>query len=278
VTLTDFCPTLSNLVILASIFLIYFEKKSKIWALIIFLLAGFLGIASFNLPTPQPLLPLFTGLFGISSLITSLTKKQEIPKQKIRKIRKIKIKLKSFYQSLFAALLASPLVAFLPGLGSGQAAVIGSEVTGDLNQKEFLVLLGAINTIVMGLSFLTLYAVGKARTGTAVAISQITQLSLSNLVYILGTIVLAGTAAFFITIYLTKVFALHIHKLNYQYLSSTIIAILIILTTYFSGIYGLLILAVSSVLGLTCILLGIRRTHLMGALMIPVIFFYIRLF
>ena len=38
------------------------------------------------------------------------------------------------------------------------------------------------------------------------------------------------------------------------------------------------ILAVSSALGLTCILLGIRRTHLMGALMIPVIFFYIRLF
>lgn len=264
------------ILITASFFLIYFEKKSKrIWATIIFFLAGFLGIATLNLPTNQPLLPLFTGLFGISSLITSIMKKQKIPKQKITKLRKLKIKIKSLLKPIFASLLASPFVSFLPGLGTGQAAVIGSEVTGDLNQKEFLTLLGAINTIVMGLSFITLYAVGKARTGTAVAISKITDLSLSDLALVLTTILIAGTASFFITIYLAKFFSKHITKINYKYLAYFIIGILIILTIIFSGFYGLLILIASTILGFTTIQLGIKRTHLMGALMLPIILLYL---
>jgi len=264
-----------HILVIASIALIYFEKNSKKWAIIIFLLAGFLGIASMNLPTRQPLLPLFTGLFGISSLITSIAKKQKIPKQRISKLKNIKIKKKSFFKTMFASMLASPLVAFLPGLGTGQAAVIGSEVTGDLNQKEFLILLGAINTIVMGLSFITLYTVGKARTGTSLAIQQLLTLSFIHLFYILATITIAGIFSFFITIKLSKIFAKNIHKYNYKKLSYIIIILLTLLTLYFSGIYGLLILITSTFLGLTTILLNIRRTHLMGALILPTILYYI---
>ena len=263
------------ILILASIFLIYFEKKSRILAILIFFLSGFLGIAAFNLPMQQPLLPLFTGLFGVSSLITSILKKEPIPKQRLIKLRNIKIKIKSIFKPIFASLLAAPMVSFLPGLGAGQAAVIGSEVTGDLNQKEFLILLGAINTIVMGLSFVALYAIGKARTGAAIAISQIIKLEISDLFYILGAILIAGIASVFITIFLAKKIAINIHKVNYKYLSYTIISILIILTLAFTQIYGLIILGVSTALGLTCIRFGIRRTHLMGALLVPIILIYL---
>lgn len=263
------------ILILASIFLIYFEKQSKIWAIIIFLLAGFLGIAAFNLPTNQPLLPLFTGLFGISSLVTSLMKKQKIPRQRIRKLKNIRIKKKSIGKSIFAAIISSPLVSFLPGLGSGQAAVIGSEVVGDLDQKEFLMLLGAINTIVMGLSLIALYSINKSRTGIAATIKQIITLTPLNLGFVLATIIIAGAISFFLTIYLAKFFSKNIHKVNYKNLAIIIIAILMILTLLFSGISGFLILIVASFLGFTCIQLGIRRTHLMGALLIPVILLYL---
>lgn len=185
------------ILILAALFLIYFEKKSKFLGIFIFILSGFLGLASFSLPLEQPLLPLFTGLFGISSLITSIMKKEKIPKQTITKLKNIRLGFKSIIKTLFASALASPLVSFLPGLGTSQAAIIGSEVVGDLDQKEFLFLLGSINTIVMGLSFTALYAVGKARTGTAVAISQLVTLSFSNLMYILATITITGFISFF---------------------------------------------------------------------------------
>ena len=264
-----------HILIIASIALIYFEKNSRTWAIIIFFMAGFLGIATLNLPTKQPLLPLFTGLFGISSLITSIMKKQQIPKQKISKLKTLKIKKTSFAKTIFASMLASPLVSFLPGLGTGQAAVIGSEVTGDLNQKEFLVLLGSINTMVMGLSFITLYTVGKARTGTSLAVQQLLALSFNQLFYILATITIAGVISFFITLRLSKLFAKHIHKFNYKKLSYTIIILLTILTFYFSGFIGLLILITATFLGLATILLNIRRTHLMGALILPVILLYL---
>jgi len=263
------------ILIIASIFLIYFEKSSRIWAAIIFLMSGLLGIASFSLPLKEPLLPLFTGLFGVSSLITSITKEQKIPKQKILPIKQIKLPLHSFLKSVFASVIASPLCSFLPGLGSGQAAVIGSEVIGDLNRKEFLVLLGAINTIVTGLSFITLYTIGKTRTGVAVAVSKVIELNLSDLWKIIGAIVISGILAFFITLFLSKKFSKKISKINYRILSWIIIAILFVVCFVFSGWIGIILLAVSTVVGLTCIYAGIRRTHLMGCLLIPTILLYL---
>ena len=68
-----------------AILLIYNEKESKIKAIMIFILAGFLGLASLNLDIKQPLLPLLTGLFGTSTIIHSIKSKTIVPKQKIKK-------------------------------------------------------------------------------------------------------------------------------------------------------------------------------------------------
>jgi putative membrane protein len=268
------------ILILTSISLIYFEKNSKLLALFIFLLSGILGIITFNISSPQPLLPLFTGLFGTSSLITSLIKKQKIPQQKIIKIKNLFPETRQYLKAIIASLIGAPLVSFLPGLGTGQAAVIGSEVIGDLSEKEFLIQIGAINTLVIGLSFFTLYAVDKARTGTTKAIQQListstTILTFNNLYYILATILITGIIAFFLTIFLAKFFSIHIHKINYKFLSYSIILLLTILTLLFSHFYGILILITATALGLTCIQLNIKRTHLMGALIIPIVLLYL---
>jgi putative membrane protein len=256
-------------------FLIYFEKNNRFLAFLIFIISGVLGVATFNLPLKENLLPLFTGLFGISSLITSIMKKQALPSQTITPLKEIKVPIESLKKSFLASIIASPLCSFLPGLGSGQAAVIGSEVIGELNQKEFLVLLGTVNTLVTALSFLTLYSINKARTGVAVAVGKLLELKASNLGIIIIIIVLAGMFAFFATIQIAKVFSRIINKINYFFLSLGILILLIALVIYFSGWLGLLVSLISSSLGLVCILLGIRRTHLMGCLLIPALLFYI---
>lgn len=263
------------ILILASAFLIYSEKSSRLWALLIFLLSGVLGLATINLPVKETLLPLFTGLFGISSLITSIAKKQKIPKQTISKLKNIRIKFSSFTKALSASIIASPLCSFLPGMGSGQAAVIGSEVVGQLNRKEFLVLLGSISTIVTGLSFITLYTIDKARTGIAAAIQEIMSLTIPDLAIITLTIIISGVISFFLSIYIAQLFARFISKVNYAKLSKIIIGFLVILVFFISSWLGLLILAVSTILGLLCIYAGIRRTHMLGSLIIPAIFLYL---
>ena len=263
------------ILILTCFFLIYFEKSSKLWAFLIFIISGLLGIATLNLPIKEPLLPLFTGLFGVSSLITSITKKQTIPSQKIKPLKEITLPKRSFLKSILASLIASPLCSFLPGMGSGQAAVIGSEVMGDLDRKEFLVLLGAINTIVTGLSFITLYTISKARTGVAVAISEIIQLSVKDLFVITGVIFISGIISFFVTIFIAKYFAKFVSKVNYQILSIIIILVLFGVVFYFSGFLGFLAMLVSSCVGLTCIYAGVRRTHMMGSLLVSTILYYL---
>lgn len=263
------------ILILAVIFLIYFEKTSRPWALLIFLLSGILGLATINLPVKETLLPLFTGLFGISSLITSITKKQKIPKQTISKLKNIRIKFSQFLKAISASMLASPLCSFLPGMGSGQAAVIGSEVVGELNRKEFLVLLGSISTIVTGLSFITLYSIGKARTGVAAAVQEITILTIPELAIITLTIIISGIFSFFLTLYISRLFAKFISKINYSKLSLGILSFLVIITLVISGWLGLLILGVSTLVGLLCIYTGVRRTHLLGSLILPAILLYL---
>lgn len=256
-------------------FLIYLEKKNRLWAIIIFLLSGILGLTTSSLPIKESLLPLFTGLFGISSLITSINKKKKIPMQKIKKLKEIKISRKSYFNSIFASIIASPLCSFLPGMGSGQAAVIGSEVMDDVDRKGFLILLGSISIIVTGLSFITLYSIGKARTGIAVAIGEILNLTLKDIYFITSIILISGFIAFFITLFIAGIFSRIISKVNYQILSGFVILLLVILVIIFSGWLGFLVLVISTLLGLTCIYAGIRRTHLMGCLIIPSIVFYI---
>ena len=252
------------------------EKDKKLWALIIFLLAGFLGVASLNLNLKEPLLPLLTGLFGASGIILSIKQKIKIPKQQITPLKKIKLNKKSLINAVSASVISSPFMAVLPGLGSSQAAIIGSKVIGDLDQKEFLFLLGAINTIVMGLSFIVLYSIQKTRTGAAVAVSKLIEnFTFDILLIILTVVIISGICAFFITIYFSRIIAKKINKIEYSKLSIIVLIILVCITFYFTGLLGFLVLAVSTALGITTVLLRVKRIHLMGCLLIPTILFYL---
>ncbi|MBU0957383.1 MAG: tripartite tricarboxylate transporter permease [Nanoarchaeota archaeon] len=270
-------PHIKNVIpiilIIASLFLISQEKTSKFYAISIFLLSGFLGITTLNLHLNQPLLPLLTGLFGGSSLISSILRKQKVPEQKIEKISITK---RQITRTAFSAALSAPLFSFLPALGANQSAIISSSIIKKPTQKEFLILLGIINTVVMALSFITLQTISYSRTGAAISVKQIIEnLTTTHLIYILITIIITSFIAFFIGIHISKFFSKNITKFNYTKLSITILIFLIIITTIFSGFIGLLIFITSTFLGLATILIGIKRTYLMGCLIIPTILLYI---
>ncbi len=259
-----------GLLILVSFFLISSEKKMKN-ALLAFLLTGILGsiLLIGDLGVKEPLLPLLTGLFGGSMLIISIRDKISIPKQNISK-PKIKI-----FKPLLGATIASPLCSFLPGLGSGQAAIIGNSIS-KTDKKGFLVLLGATNTLVMGFSFIALYAIARTRTGATVAIQEIIGiLSKEILILTLAVILISGIISFFLTIKLAKFFSTKIEKINYALLCELTLIVLIIIVFLVSGFLGVLVLAASTATGIYCISLGVKRTNMMGCLLLPVIILYL---
>jgi len=255
-----------------SIFLIYHEKEFKIKAILIFILSGFLGISVFNLEIQQPLLPLLTGLFGTSTIIHSIKCKTIIPKQQTKKKT---INKKQIIKPAIATIIVSPICSFFPGLGSSQAAIIGSKITGKLNREQFLILIGSINTLIMSLSFITLFLFQKSRTGAAFAISQITQLSTTGLIAIITTIFITTIIIIPISLLISKIIARHIHKIPYIKISIFILFFLTAIVIYFTGLLGLITLIVATILGLACIEFGTRRGFLMGAILIPTIIFYL---
>lgn len=260
------------ILIIVSLFLI-FSEKNKFPALFVFLLTGFLGLSVLNLSSESEkfLLPLLTGLFGSSMLLISIKNKFEIPKQKITKI-KTKI-----LRPLLGAVIASPICSFLPGLGSGQAAIIGNTISKS-DTKGFLVLLGATNTLVMGFSFISLYVILRTRTGAAAAIQDILGiLSGKMLVLILIVVVISGIVSFFLAGSLAKFFSQRMKKVNYVSLSLITLLILVVIVFLVSGFLGFLILIASTFTGIYSISLGVRRTNMMGCLLVPTIIFYLML-
>ena len=277
-----FLPNLFNYIKLSIPFILLFistysilREKNILLSLIVFLLSGFLGFASFNLPIKDPLLPLLSGLFGFSSLIISLKNKTKIKKQIISPISKIRMKKSEFLKALSASLFSSPLCSFLPGISSGHAALIGSEIIPQKN-KGFLFLTGSINTIIMALSFVTLYSIKKSRSGSAVAIQEIlNQVTLQHLVIIISSSIIAGIISFFIGIKLARLFALYLNKINYKKLTIFVMLFLLAINIIFSNFLGVLIFITSSALGIFTILSNSRRINMMGALIIPVIIYYL---
>ena len=265
------------ILIFISAFLIFREEKI-LPALTIFLLSGFLGFFALNLPIEQPLLPLLTGLFGISNLIISLKNPSKAQKQIIKPLKKIILPKKELIKSSIASAISAPLCSFLPGIGSGHAAFIGSELTkqSEKNDKSFLFMNGSITTIVAALNFIALYSIGKARSGTSAVIKEILNpFTRTDLFIILAAIIFTSLVAFFIGIQISKFFAKNIDKINYKFLSLFTILFLVAINFIFTNPLGILVLATSTALGIFAILSESKRINLMGSIILPVVLFYL---
>ena len=261
------------ILIFFSILLIYRERKSRSLALIIYLIAGVLGIITLNLQLSQPLFPLLSGLFGTSILLTSVFQKTKIPKQKFTEVSLNK---KEIGMAMGSGFFASFLLGLFPGLGSSQAAIVATSGQKEIKPEKFLVIVGGINTFVMIVSFLALYSIDKARSGSVVVISKLLQtFTLNYLILFLAVSLVSAGIATWLTLKFAKIFSNLMSKVNYNKLCLFIIALIIILVTILTGWIGLLVLIVSTSVGLIPNLAGIGKNHLMGCLILPVILFFL---
>jgi len=259
--------------LIAIVLILIIREEKKMWAIIIFIISGVLGLATLNfMAIKQPLFPLFSGLFGTSLLAMSFLQNVKIPKQKIRDI---KVEKKEMTKILGLSILSSSLVSFLPGVGSAQAAVISSAIK-KIDEKIFLVLVGAVNTIVMCLSFVALFAIQKPRSGVAVFVGKfLPYFNEQQLWLLLLVTLIVASVAVFVTLLFARFFAQGIMKINYKWLCFAIMILLLVLTPIISGWLGLIIVAAGTAMGIITSLIGIKKIHMMGSLLLPVILYYL---
>jgi len=222
----------------------------------------------------QPLFPLLSGLFGISMIIVSISKNVEIPKQRISET--IHLSKSDQAKALAAGTFSGSFVSFFPGLGPAQAAILGNQIVGSLNTYAFLILIGSINTVNMASSLASLYTIDKARNGAVLAIRElIPRIDLNILTIFLAAALLAGGIATFLALFLAKLFAKVIEKVNYSLIGFSVIILIVATTVYLSSWMGLIILTVSTAIGIIPNIVDVKRSHAMGCLMLPVILFFL---
>ena len=266
-------PFVGYLLIVVTIIMIL-KDELKIWALFLFLISGTLGVIVFSLPNiNEPLFPLLSGLFGVSTLILSLKDKVNIKKQIIKKP---KIEKTNAIKSVLSSTFAGSLISFLPGMGPSQGAVISQTFSKkDEDPNNFLMVIGGIGTVSMLVSFVTLFALNKARNGSVIAISTIMKVDGNIFLIFLIVSLIVGITSFFFTLFIAKKFSHFIVLINYQRLVLSVIALIFLICFLLSGVIGLIILVTSTAIGLIAPLKGVQRSHAMGCLILPVIFYFI---
>ncbi|OYT60256.1 hypothetical protein B6U71_01185 [Euryarchaeota archaeon ex4484_178] len=263
--------------------------KKMLYAILIFALSGAFGYLTFNFPLNGNILlfpgnysllfPVFTGLFGIPVLL--LSQNVIIPPQNLERGR---VKRRDYISSLIGTLSGS-MVGFLPGVSSGVAAVLSRLVIKEDDGENFLFALGSVNTANYIFNLAALYILLKPRSGAVNSISQIYTVDRwyslilipQSFILILITVVISSILAFFITLQIGKIFAVNIEKLGrrYGHLSLSLIGIILLFVFLFTGTWGIVFVILATLIGVLPPKLGIMRTHLMGVIILPVLFFYL---
>lgn len=267
-------PFIYLLLISIVLIMVLTEKgKNKLIALLVFSLAGFVGLLANRLPINNNLVlfPILSGLFGVSLLILQLKRKISIPKQKKSESF---VSRKTIGRSIISGSFGGIFSGLLPGVGSSEIASLASI---EKNDKSFLVSIGAITTANIILSILALHLIGKARSGAAIVIEQIMNIGFNELLIIISVSLIACGLSAVLALLLTKRFLQIMEKINYSKISIFILILIISLTFLFTSFYGLFLLAICSALGIFTNMAKIKRGNLMGILILPTILFYLPL-
>ena len=143
--------------------------------------------------------------------------------------------------------------------------------------ERTILILGAVNTAASLTVLAGLFILLKPRSGTAIAVNELltvrqweATLPPQALAYLLMGLIVATLVAYPATCGLARLCAVWFPKLDYPRLLKGIVAGLTLLVFAFSGPLGLLVLAVATSVGLVAPLAGVRRSHAMGVLLLPI--------
>ncbi len=251
-------------------------------AIFIFLASGIFGylILKLEISSPfgfpaTPLFPALGGLFGVSTLLDSLRTTSGIPEQRIT--RPVLSK-KETMKSIATGSVAGSTVGFLPGLSSGVATVVAMLFRKEPEREQVIITLSAINTTNAFFVLIALFLILRPRSGAAIVVNQLipveqwsTTLLPTSLIYLIIGSLVAATLGFFLTLIIGKRFAKVFVKFPYRKIVTTIIILIIVMVFMFTGVLGVFILAISTCIGLLPPFFGVRRSHGMGVLLVPVI-------
>ena len=263
--------------------------SGMLFALFVFLLSGIFGIIIFKIPVDSPiglsspvLFPALAGLFGTPTLLESLMTKPSIPNQIIKDPCLDGCTKKSSTLSVITGSLGGVLVSIIPGITSATGTILAMNARGESNKRQTIITLSAVNTACAFFVVVVMFVILRSRSGATLAamelmaVSEWTNILMpANLAYLLIALLLGGTLSYFFTLKVGKIFAKKFANVPYALIVKLTISLIVGMVFLFTGLLGLLILIIATLIGLLPVEWGVRRSHCMGILLFPILLYFL---
>jgi putative membrane protein len=248
------------------------RKDSMPWNFLVVIASGILGVFALGMPgIKQPLLPLLSGLFGLSTLIASYFQNAGIP---IQLTETTAMSFSKKAKAIITGTLSGGAVGIFPALGPAQAAMLAGSIMGKADERQYLVTLGAVSASSMLFGIVTLYTIGKARNGSIAVMSEFLSMNPAVFLEIIAAALASCGIAVLVTLAIARFFSKNIYRIDYRTAAVSVMIFISGTTLLFSGITGLIILATGTAIGMLAIEKHVPRYCLMSCLMVPVIIYY----
>ncbi|MBI3050929.1 tripartite tricarboxylate transporter permease [Candidatus Woesearchaeota archaeon] len=255
--------------------MLWMERRLFFWAVFVFAASGALGFVAFSLPgLDEPLLPMLSGLFAVSFIVMSLAGDFQLPVQHAVEIAEVKPS--ALMKQAGLAIAAGSLISIFPALGPAQSASVTSSLSGSRENKGYVVLVGAVASVSMFMSLVTMYTIAKARNGSvAMAQDALGIIGIGQFSLLLAAAFLSAGLSVVVAVYAARLSCRVMAGLNYRLLLGIVASFILLLVFLFSGLSGLVVMLTGASIGITCIVKGLNRSLLMGCLMAPVMAIYL---
>jgi putative membrane protein len=268
---------------------IFPSVMGMLFATFVFFLSGLFGIVIFEIPVDSPiglsspvLFPALAGLFGTPTLLTSLRTKPVIPKQKVEQPVLDKKTKNSSTLSVMTGSLGGILVSIIPGITSATGTILAMNARGESSKRQTIITLSAVNTACAFFVVVVMFVILRSRSGATLAAMELMYvpewtalLMPANLSYLLIALLVGGTLSYYLTLKVGKIFAIRFANVPYALIIKLTISLVVVLVFLFTGIMGILILVIATLIGLLPVEWGVRRSHCMGILLIPIILYFL---
>jgi len=260
------------------------SKRHVLYAMVVFLLSGAFGIEIMGMDSSSLfdmkislLFPALAGLFGMPTLVHSLN----VPSLPEQRLGEKEVDFIEGWKDVATGTIAGAIVSLLPGVTSAVATIMAMVARRKKDRENVIVTLSAVNTATSFFVLAVLFMVEKARSGSAIVLSEIINVERWNdvippysLCYLMMAVVITSLVSYYATKFFGKIVALHISRIPYGMVARASVAFIFVMVALFTGVTGIAVLATGTFIGLLCLELGVRRSLCMGALILPIMFTY----
>ncbi len=241
-------------------------------ALLVFVLAGALGSMALNGPMPDPLFALFVGFFTMPTLLGTGEEAKADGAGGPAEIRQQPVHLLKldFLPFVLVGLVLGGLADLLPGISTpAQIAVFASLLVPVEDARHFIALVAAIAASHAAFALTAAASIGVTRVGAVALANSVMPIRAGDLPLLMGAFALAVGLGALVMMGLGQKLARYWKEIDLKMLGRLLAVYLVCAVGLTDGWMGLAVLATATAIGVLPLLWGVRRTHVMGAIIGP---------